>query len=82
MKFKSYLIGIILLLVIIIFIQNTEVVDFKIYFWQLSMSRIILLPSLVIIGFIVGFITAKIHRYKKTHKKPENEIEEKGLLNE
>ena len=73
MKFKSLLIVIILLLVIIIFVQNTEVVDFKIYFWQLSMSRIILFPALVIIGFIVGFISAKIHRYKRTHQKPEKE---------
>ena len=64
MKIKTYLILTILLLVIIVFVQNTEVVDFKIYFWEISISRIILLPALLVIGFVVGYITAKIHRYK------------------
>lgn len=80
MKFKSYLILAILLLVIIIFIQNTEVVNFKIYFWKISISRIILLPSLLIVGFIVGYITAKIHRYKskKNHENPDHDSVNKG----
>ncbi len=65
MKFKFYLILVILLLIIIIFIQNTEVVKFQIYFWQISMSRIILFPALLITGFIVGYIIAKLHRRKR-----------------
>ncbi|NQV18130.1 MAG: DUF1049 domain-containing protein [Armatimonadetes bacterium] len=65
MKFKSFLILIILLLVIIIFIQNTEVVKFQIYFWQIRLSRIILFLTLLIIGFIAGYITAKLHRRKR-----------------
>lgn len=64
MKFKSYLILAILLLTAIILIQNTEVVEFKIFFWQISMSRIILFPVLLVIGFIVGYIIAKVHRHK------------------
>ena len=65
MKFKTYLILAILLLVIIIFIQNREIVKFQIFFWQISLSRIILFPVLLIIGFIVGYITAKLHRRKR-----------------
>ncbi|MDO9577407.1 MAG: LapA family protein [Candidatus Cloacimonadales bacterium] len=69
MKFKSYLILAILLLTAIILIQNTEVVEFKIFFWQISMSRIILFPALLVIGFIVGYIIAKVHRHKRVKEK-------------
>jgi uncharacterized integral membrane protein len=42
--------------------QNTEVVDFRLFFWKISMSRIILYPAILIIGFISGYIVAKINR--------------------
>jgi len=65
MKFKFYLILAILFLIIIVFIQNMEIVKFQIYFWQINISRIILFPALLIIGFIAGYITAKLHRRKR-----------------
>ena len=65
MKFKSYLILAILLLIIIVFIQNMEIVKFQIYFWQINISRIILFPALLIIGFIAGYFTVKLHRRKR-----------------
>lgn len=72
MKFKTILVLLIILLVIIIFVQNTEIVDFQLYFWEISMSRIILLPALLIIGFICGYVVAKLHRHKsnKQSKNP------------
>ncbi len=64
MKVKTIIILIFVFLFLIILFQNTEVVDLRIYFWKISMSRIILLPAILVAGFIVGFITAKIHRKK------------------
>jgi uncharacterized integral membrane protein len=64
MKFKSILALIIFILVAVIFIQNTEVVEFKIYFWKIQMSRIILLPAILLIGFIIGYIVAKVNRHR------------------
>ena len=64
MKVKTVTILFLVFLFLIILLQNTEVVDFSIYFWKISMSRIILLPSILIMGFVIGFITAKIHRKK------------------
>jgi uncharacterized integral membrane protein len=66
MKVKTIIILILIFLFLIILLQNTEVVGFRIYFWKISMSRIILLPAILVTGFIIGFITAKIHR--KKHK--------------
>ena len=64
MKVKSILALIIFILVAIIFIQNTEVVEFKMYFWKLQMSRIILFPGILLAGFMIGYIVAKINRHR------------------
>lgn len=72
MKFKTILILIIVFLVLIIFAQNTEVVSFKLIFWQIEMSRIILLPAILILGFIIGYITAKINRRQLMKAKMKN----------
>jgi len=55
-----------LLLVLIIFIlQNTQVVSVQFLFWKISMSRIILLPVVMSIGFIAGFFVAKKGRRRE-----------------
>ncbi len=76
MKVKTVIILFLLFLFLIILLQNTEVVNFRIYFWELSMSRIILLPAVLIIGFIIGFIYAKIHRKKHLTKIKERSDDE------
>ncbi|MCF7794221.1 MAG: hypothetical protein K9N09_10045 [Candidatus Cloacimonetes bacterium] len=69
MKFKSILALIIFILIVIIFVQNTEVVEFKVFFWKLQMSRIILYPGILVIGIIIGYIIAKINRHKNYKEK-------------
>ncbi|MDD5070842.1 MAG: lipopolysaccharide assembly protein LapA domain-containing protein [Candidatus Omnitrophica bacterium] len=46
-------------LLLIVFLQNTQVVSIRFLFWKLSMSRIIFLPLLIILGFIAGFFTGR-----------------------
>jgi len=58
-KQKGILIGIAYTLFAVILLQNTQVVTFKILLWQVSMSRIILFPILVLIGFIAGYMVGK-----------------------
>jgi uncharacterized integral membrane protein len=60
MKLKTVIILVIAALFLIILLQNTQVVTLRLYFWQLSMSRIILLVVTLLIGFIVGYIVAKV----------------------
>ena len=43
------------LLFVVIVLQNTQVVDIRILFWSLSMSRIILLLFSLIVGFALGY---------------------------
>lgn len=59
MKVQWIIIGILAILFIIIIIQNSEVVTYKIFFWEISISRIILIPIFMIIGFIIGIFIPK-----------------------
>lgn len=59
MKVKTIIILVLAVLALILIVQNTEVVPIQILFWQLLMSRIILILLLLVIGFAIGFILAK-----------------------
>lgn len=60
MKAKTIIILILIILFAIILIQNTQVVTVQLFFWKLSMSRIILISLLMLVGFIIGFLVAKV----------------------
>ncbi len=69
MKAKTIIILILVVLFVIILIQNTQVVTLQLFFWKLSMSRIILIGMLMLIGFIAGFLVAKIGRKRHREKR-------------
>ena len=57
----KHIVGIIVLILIVIFlIQNTQVVTLRFYFWKLSMSQIILLPLTMLIGIAIGYILSRV----------------------
>lgn len=59
MKPKSIFIAAFVSLFLIVLLQNTQVVSVQFLFWKISMSRIILLPLVLLAGFIVGFFIGK-----------------------
>ncbi|MFH1458783.1 MAG: LapA family protein [Candidatus Omnitrophota bacterium] len=59
MKPKTIAILIFSGILLIILLQNTQVVSVQLLFWKISMSRIILLPLLMFIGFILGFFMGR-----------------------
>jgi len=55
-----------MLLVVIFTLQNIEIVSVKLLWWDITMSRSILVLSLLLIGFLIGrFIGFKQHRKNK-----------------
>jgi len=56
---KTVLVIILLLFVLIVIFQNTQVVEFRILFWKLTMSRIIWLLLVLIAGFVAGYLTGR-----------------------
>jgi len=61
-KTKWIIILIVIILFGILLIQNRQVVDFRLYFWKVSISQVILVPMLLLIGLVTGFLLAKFRK--------------------
>lgn len=59
MKPKYIIILVLTVLALIIAFQNQEVVTFHLFFWTISMSRILMMVGFLLIGFLVGLLVAK-----------------------
>ena len=62
MKPKNIALVVLGVLLLVVLLQNTQVVSIRFLFWKLSMSRIILLPLIMLIGFIIGFFVGRRSR--------------------
>ena len=65
MSFKGVIILVLVVLCLVVFFQNTEVVTFRLFFWELSMSRIILLLFTLIAGIVIGYVIATLRGGKR-----------------
>ena len=45
-------------LIAIFVFQNTAVVEIRLFFWQVSLSRVLLLGGALIVGFLAGIAAA------------------------
>lgn len=60
------ILGVVLSFLVVIFIvQNTEVVAVRILFWELSMSRAVLIFLVLVVGIILGWVLGSWARFKK-----------------
>ena len=64
-KTKLIILGIIAVLVIIVLLQNSQVVTFRLFFWQISISQILLMPLTLLFGFAVGAAAVLLLSKKK-----------------
>ena len=61
MKNPKIIAGLVVGVLFVIFLfQNMDVVALRLYFWQVSMPKIILVPLAILVGFVAGFVLAKI----------------------
>lgn len=59
MKPKTIIILVFIALLVVVLIQNTQIVTFRLLFWRVSVSEMILVPLVLLIGFVLGFLVAK-----------------------
>jgi len=64
MNAKIVIILVLIILFSVILIQNTEIVTFHLLFWKIGMSRIIMISFMLLVGFVIGFIVAKLSKHK------------------
>lgn len=68
MKFKIIVVLVLIVLFGIILVQNTQVVTYRLFFWKASISQVILVPLAMFVGFIVGYVTAKLTGRRKRNR--------------
>lgn len=68
MKNPKTIAGLVIGLLFLIFLfQNMDYVPLRFYFWERSIPKIILIPVAILVGFVAGYVTAKIRgRPRKT----------------
>jgi uncharacterized integral membrane protein len=66
-KVKMTIVLVVSLIAVIVFFQNTEIVETRLLFAKIAMPRFLLLISTFITGFIVGLITMSYFR-RRPHK--------------
>jgi uncharacterized integral membrane protein len=64
---KNIVFFILLALVVIFVLQNTQVVEFNFLAWTISMSKALLLLVTFVLGIIVGWLARRVR--PKAHKK-------------
>ena len=61
MKNPKVIAGLVVGVLFVIFLfQNMDDVALRVYFWQVSMPKIILVPLSILVGFVAGYAVAKI----------------------
>jgi uncharacterized integral membrane protein len=65
---KLTLLAVTLVAATTLIVQNSEVVDFRLLFWTVSMSHIVLLLLTMALGFVSGYITSSFRR--RRHREP------------
>ena len=65
MKAKMIAIFVVILLAAIILVQNTQVVTFRLLFWSAEISQLLLVLLMLGLGFMLGFLVAKLTGRKK-----------------
>ena len=60
MKPKILIAAVLITAIVIVLIQNTQVVTLRLFFWQVSMSQIILISLTLLAGLVIGFIVATV----------------------
>lgn len=64
MKPKLIAILVLILLLLTLIIQNSQAITLRVFFWQLSMSGILLFPLIFLIGALIGIISFYLFRKK------------------
>jgi uncharacterized integral membrane protein len=72
MKAKGIAGLIFLVLLVILLFQNQQVVTYRVFFWEISLSQVLLVPIVLLIGFFFGLLI-RLNKKAKTKKTLEHE---------
>ena len=59
---KLVVAGILAVLCLVVFFQNLEAVTVRLFFWPVTMAKILLMLSMAFIGLVIGWILATLRK--------------------
>ena len=69
MRARTVIIIVLCILSLTLVAQNTQVVSFKLWFWNLTMSRVLLLAGSLSVGVIIGLLLGRPWKRRKADSK-------------
>ena len=69
MRARTVVIIVLLILSLTLVAQNTQVVSFRLWFWDLTMSRVLLLAGSLAVGVIIGLLLGRPWKRRKVDRK-------------
>jgi len=69
MRARSVAIIVLLMLSLTLVAQNTQVVSFQLWFWDLTMSLVLLLAGSLVVGVLIGLLLGRPWRRRKKDRK-------------
>jgi len=70
MRARTVIIIVLCILSLTLVAQNTQVVSFKLWFWDLTMSRVLMLAGSLSVGVIIGLLLGRPWKRRKADSKP------------
>ena len=65
MNRSRLIVSLVLVAIMVIFtLQNTQVVEVRLLFWKLSMSRVLLIFLLLAVGAVLGWMASGAYRHR------------------
>ena len=65
MKPKIMALIILIALLLVLIIQNSQETVFRVFFWRISAPQIIFVPLAVVLGFFLGYFLGRSDRKRK-----------------
>jgi uncharacterized integral membrane protein len=67
-KTKIILVAVVLVLLGVLLAQNAGIVTYRLLFWTVSLSQVIIIPLVALVAFALGFVIGAARRRMKGPK--------------
>ena len=77
-NWRAWIVGILIALVVVVCLQNSQTVSFEVLFANFEAPLIIVLAVFVAIGMLIGYIGPVYRRHRREEKRVGGELEKRG----
>jgi len=67
---KQFILVVLGTLMVVVMVQNAQPITFRFLNWTFPVSQLLLVVIVLVLGFLTGFITAKVPRRNRTPDEP------------